>query len=181
LENLKMVAEQLNPRVYVACLASYNAGRLHGTWLDVEDVDSLQEGITGMLATSPIREAEEWDIHDVEGFGEAPIREYESLERVASMATLVREHGKLASALISHYDGDVEETTQALEDNYQGCYASLEDYAAKFMEDTGSLEGVPESIRPYIDYERIAHDWELNGDIFTVETAYNEVHVFWNR
>src|SRR5690606_22279700 len=115
-------------------------------------------------ATSPMQEAEEWAIHDVEGFGEAQVREYEPLERVASMAALVREHGKLASALISHYGGEVEEAAQALEDDYQGCYASLEDYAAEFMEDTGSLEAVPESIRSYIDYERMAHDWELNGD-----------------
>lgn len=35
-------------RIYVACLASYNAGRLHGEWFDLEDyndADELQEAI----------------------------------------------------------------------------------------------------------------------------------------
>jgi antirestriction protein len=167
------------PRIYVACLASYNAGELHGAYGDADD---MQDAIQAMLAASPVRDAEEWAIHDYEHFGSLHLEEYAPLERVAAMAALVREHGEvLAGEVLNHFGGDVEEACEALEDNYQGCHASLEDYAAEFMEDTGSLEGVPESIRPYIDYERMANDWELNGDIFTVETSYNEVHVFWNH
>jgi hypothetical protein len=30
-------AENLEPRIYVACLAAYNNGLLHGAWIDVED------------------------------------------------------------------------------------------------------------------------------------------------
>ncbi len=30
------------PRIYVACLASYNAGRLHGAWLDVESDEPMR-------------------------------------------------------------------------------------------------------------------------------------------
>jgi antirestriction protein len=189
MENEPMTHTVLNrpttdmPRIYVACLASYNAGELHGAWIDVDgDADDLQVAIGKMLAASPERDAEEWAIHDFEGFGSLHLEEYASLERVAAMAELVREHGEeLAGEVLNHFGGDVEEAREALEDNYQGCHASLEDYAEAFMEDTGSLEGVPESIRPYIDYERMARDWELGGDIFTVETSYNEVHVFWNR
>ena len=44
-------------RIYVACLASYNAGRLHGEWFDLEDysdADELQEAIAEkVLRTSP--------------------------------------------------------------------------------------------------------------------------------
>ncbi|WP_426033321.1 antirestriction protein ArdA, partial [Caulobacter sp. DWP3-1-3b2] len=29
--------EKLKPRIYVACLAAYNNGWLHGVWIDVED------------------------------------------------------------------------------------------------------------------------------------------------
>ena len=32
-----------------------------------------------------------------------------------------------------------------------------------------------------IDYERISRDMELSGDIFTIETGFEEVHIFWNH
>lgn len=41
-------------RIYVACLASYNAGRLHGAWIDAsEDVSEMQKAINDILRTSP--------------------------------------------------------------------------------------------------------------------------------
>ncbi len=38
-------------------------------------------------------------------------------------------------------------------------------------------------LRPafYIDYEKMGRDLELGGDIFTIETGYREVHIFWNH
>ena len=30
------------------------------------------------------------------------------------------------------------------------------------------------------NYERMGRDMELNGDIFTIKTGYQEVHIFWN-
>jgi len=31
------------------------------------------------------------------------------------------------------------------------------------------------------DYERMGRDMDLSGDIYTIETAYDEVHVFWSH
>jgi len=45
-----------SPRIYVACLASYNAGKLHGEWIDAdqdEDEDAIHEEIAAMLRASP--------------------------------------------------------------------------------------------------------------------------------
>lgn len=56
-------------RVYAACLAAYNNGILHGCWLDVtDDVDKLRAEVAAMLADSPESGAEEWVIHDYDGF-----------------------------------------------------------------------------------------------------------------
>ena len=45
-----------SPRIYVACLASYNNAKLHGTWIDADqDEDSIQDEIKHMLAQSPDR------------------------------------------------------------------------------------------------------------------------------
>lgn len=41
-------------RIYVACLASYNNGILHGEWIDAtSDSDEMQEEVNRILRTSP--------------------------------------------------------------------------------------------------------------------------------
>lgn len=53
------------PRIYVASLSDYNAGRLHGSWLDAnQPVDQLNDGVQAMLASSTEPLAEEYAIHD---------------------------------------------------------------------------------------------------------------------
>ena len=37
------------PRIYVASLSDYNAGRLHGVWLEATDLDSVRVGVAAML------------------------------------------------------------------------------------------------------------------------------------
>ncbi len=59
--------ECYGPRIYVACLAAYNNGQLHGRWIKADqDVEPIQSEIADMLAISPIPHAEEYAIHDFE-------------------------------------------------------------------------------------------------------------------
>ena len=47
---------KLNPRIYVACLAAYNNGYLHGEWIDAnQDTDDLHAEIKKILASSPFK------------------------------------------------------------------------------------------------------------------------------
>lgn len=53
------------PRVYIACLAAYNSGKLHGRWIDADqDADDIRREVAEMLKASPEPNAEEWAIHD---------------------------------------------------------------------------------------------------------------------
>ena len=82
------------PRIYVASLSDYNAGRLHGAWIDAAvEPDVLTESINDMLRTSPEPGAEEWAIHDYEGFGPLRLGEYESLTTVSTIAQGIAENG----------------------------------------------------------------------------------------
>ena len=54
----------------------------------------------------------------------------------------------------------------------------LADYAEEL---TTSTSEVPEHLSYYINYERMGRDMEISGDIFTIEAAYNEVHIFSNH
>jgi hypothetical protein len=33
----------------------------------------------------------------------------------------------------------------------------------------------------YIDYHAMTRGMEYSGDVFTLETGFEQVHVFWNR
>ena len=166
-------------RIYVACLAAYNNGYLHGEWIDAtQDFDDIQDQVNEMLKTSPILDAEEYAIHDHEGFDGYPIGEYEGLETVHKIACFIEEHGELTSELLDHFSGNIEEATKAKEENYCGCYSSVADYAQGLTEETGDI---PKHLEFYIDYDRMAYDMEVSGDIFTIEVGHGEVHIFWNR
>ena len=70
------------PSIYAACLASYNAGRLHGVWIDAtQGIDHIDAEIRIMLSESFELDAEEWAIHDYENM--PPQGEYPDLEQIA--------------------------------------------------------------------------------------------------
>ena len=82
-----------HPRIYVASLADYNDGRLHGAWIDAaQDVQALRRCIQNMLDASPSPGAEEWAIHDYEGFEFVQLSEFESIETVSRAALGIAEH-----------------------------------------------------------------------------------------
>ena len=164
-------------KIYVADLAAYNAGTLHGVWIDAtDDPDDIQEQVNAMLAASPQDDAEEYAIHDYEGFDGYTLSEYEGLESAHEIACFIDEHLDIGGHLLSEV-GDLDEARRMAEENYCGCYASLADYAQELTEETTTI---PDHLAYYIDYEAMGRDMELNGDVVTIETGYNEVHVFWS-
>jgi Antirestriction protein len=168
------------PRIYVASLADYNAGRLHGVWIDAtQDAHDIKMCIFVMLSESAEPVAEEWAIHDHEGFGSLRIGEYESIERIAAVAEGIEEHGAAFVAYVDNFgfnDADLD----AFEENYLGEFDNVEDYAREFLYEWGDLAALPESLRNYFDYAAFARDMELGGDIWTAPAYNNGVHIFRN-
>src|SRR5260370_31863120 len=108
-------------RIYVATLTDYNNGILHGAWLDVSDEYSMREEIEAMLAQSPTAKetgaiAEEWAIHDYEGFGPLKLGEYEGLDSVCRLAEGLEEHGEAFLAWAEHRPESLED----FEDCFRG-------------------------------------------------------------
>jgi antirestriction protein len=162
-------------RIYVACLASYNNGILHGRWIDATlGVEHIWEEIKKVFETSPIEGAEEHAIHDYEGFEDISLSEYTSVERVCEFAEFIEEHGALGAKLYA-YLSDLDDAKDYLADNYQGEYRSLPDYAQELTEETTQI---PESLQYYIDYEKMGRDLEIN-DVLAIEMSFDEIHIFW--
>ena len=162
-------------KIYVACLAAYNSGHLHGTWIDAtQSADEIHKDIKAMLKASPIENTEEFAIHDCDGFEGVSISEYSGIEEVAELAEFIEEHGALGGAVMDYFN-DLDYARETIEEHYHGEYSSLADFAQELTEETTQI---PDNLAYYIDYEAMARDLEIN-DVLAIETSHNEVHVFW--
>ena len=173
------------PRIYVASLADYNAGRLVGAWIPAIDADEVQEAIAKLLKSSREPFPEEVALHDHEGFGSYEVHEYDSIPLVCAIGAAIAEHGPVFADYLRHVgppsDADhVARLVERFAESYQGEWDSLSTWAESFLEDTGALKDVPESLRNYIDFDQWADDAEMNGDIFSIELD-GRCHVFWSR
>lgn len=188
-------------RFYAACLASYNAGTLHGAWVDAStDVEAMQEAISAMLRASPhpnvmvehpetgeeVPSAEEYAIHDYDDMPSA-LGEHPGLETIAAYVDLIDAAddkdipADVAADLADSWRvDDIERAKDTIEDEYQGAFDSLEDWAADFEDQTGGLSGVPDHLKNYIDFKAIGRDAELGGDIRAIRSG-GSLYVFWNR
>ena len=164
-------------RIYVADLAAYNNGVMHGTWIEVSgDPDSIRDEIQGMLNASPMAGAEEHAIHDYEGFAGYPVAEYENIDVLCQIAEFISEFQEFGGELLNVVGG-LDEARRIVDEGYCGFYESLADYAQELTEQCGE---VPEHLAPYIDYEAMGRDMELNGDLLAIEVGFQKIHVFHN-
>lgn len=68
-------------------------------------------------------------------------------------------------------------SSRSLSIRSMGGYSSLADYAQELTEQTTEI---PQHLQHYIDYERMARDMQMGGDVFTIEIAHDEVHIFFD-
>jgi antirestriction protein len=173
------------PSIYVASLSDYNAGRLHGAWIGADQsAEDLQAAISEMLAASPEPGAEEWAIHDFEGFGALGLGEYENIERVAALARGITEHGPAFAAFANFVGLDGDELLESFEDSYLGYWESTTAYAEDWLDAVGLDhmldEAVPSSLRPYVqvDVEALARDMEIEGSVHAEDASEGGVYLF---
>ena len=167
METPKTLENTRKPQIYVACLAAYNGGFLHGEWLTPKkDKEELLEQIDKVLKSSPIPNAEEWAIHDYNEFPN--LGEYPSIDNIVKVQEAIDEHG------IAIVNGFIEnwsiEDLEHIEDAYYGEYDSFKDFAGQLAEDT--IEGLSDNnstLARYFDWEAwerdLSHDYhEASGD-----------------
>ena len=71
------------------------------------------------------------------------------------------------------------ETFQRFQETYAGAADSLEIWCEQFLEDTGSLQQIPDNLRYYFDFKAYARDLE-RSDVTCLEIG-GQQHVFWNH
>ena len=159
--------------IYVACLASYNNGRLYGASIDATmDVDNINECIREMLANSPFPNAEEFEIHDSE-LDCNLIDCYTGIDKAHEIALFLKEHGELGEALINNGEvADVKYARKLIEENYIGMFESSTEFAREYAYENYHQAN---DILYYIDYAWLWKD--LRGDYTWVETDKG-IHIF---
>jgi antirestriction protein len=175
--------QPVQPRIYVASLSDYVAGRLHGGWIDADqEPEELGVEIARMLARSPTAGAEEWAIHGYEGFFGLRLDEYEGLASVSRVAQGIVEHGEAFALLAAHASlDDLDFLDAAMSDSYLGAWDSMEAFAEHVTDDLGVeayIAVAPESYRQYlkVDTALLARDLEM--ELTVLEGSDGRVHVF---
>lgn len=170
------------PRIYVASLSDYNAGRLHGIWIDLDaDLDDVWDAVRSMLAASPEGDAEEFAIHDYEGFAPVRIDEYENLETVVKVAHGINAHGEAYACWADDLGSHNWDELDNFENVYTGTYETLRDYAEELLDafgiDPDPNSWAPELLAPYVRVDLDAFAEGLR-DIEHICEGPTRIHVF---
>lgn len=180
-----MNATNTTRRVYAACLAAYNNGRLHGRWIDAtQGADHIRDEIAAMLDHSPEPDAEEYAFHDSEGLGD--LHEFESIDRIAALGEAL-DNAAEPGALLAWLDNDAGNDPADFEDYFLGTYDSLADYVEEmFAEYAAEAEkncrrdGWFHPSR-YVDWAAMARDLNANGEVWTHPNGEGGLWVFSNH
>lgn len=169
-------------RIWAGSWSDYNAGELHGVWIDCDgkDAEDLQAEVNAMLRASRwpnvnvecpecegegcdhckgsgfVPSAEEWGIFDFEGFGNL-IGENSSLEQVALIVEEI-EAAREPEALLAYAQelGDIESAARNFDDAFCGEWDSFRAYVEETFTECNE---VPEHLEFYLDWDAIARDW----------------------
>jgi antirestriction protein len=174
------------PRIWVASLSDYNSGRLHGQWIDAaRDESALQADVDAMLAASPLtaatgEPAEEWAIHDYDGFGSLRIDEHENLRWISLVAKGIAQHGLAFAAYADVVEE--EELLAGFEEAFLGHYDDLHTYVEQLINDLGYDrildEALPAGIRPYVKIDITATAADLLRDLHALPATGGGVWIF---
>ena len=161
--------KQEKRKIYVVALSTRK-----GAWLTVndKDVSTLSREINKKLG-SP----KEIAIHDHQGFGGYGIDEFESLDTIVALSTLMDEYGSGAvAAFASHYGyGDPENLASEFSDRFVGVYESEEAFVEELYQD--QIAALPEWVQDYVDIDKLTTDL-FAGDYFSSNIGVDSVAVF---
>jgi antirestriction protein len=161
--------------VYIANLAKYNNGELFGKWLNLSEIteEELQEAISEILGKDEelFISDYEWsgiDIYDIPEFGSITLLKL----KIDEIAELSEQDQKKLRYMIKQEGYTLETALTKIDDCDIYENMDLKGLAENLVEE-GIFGEIPENIKAYLDYEKIARDLsydysEYKGDIFRI-------------
>lgn len=169
----------MTARIYVGTYAKYNAGSIKGAWLNLEDYADRDDFLEACAKLHADEDDPELMFQDFEGFPRGFYNESSAPpDELWDWLELDDDDRELLAVYQEHVDesGDIDRAREA----FAGKADSEADWAAEWLEETGGLEGVPEHLRNYIDFESYARDARIGGDVIFARHG-GDLWVFYNN
>ena len=171
------------PALFVTTYAAYNSGRQfqYGQWVPIDGSMNYAEFCEHCKVLTHESDPE-FMITDFENFPRAWYAEsglpsestYECIVGYSQMQDT--DAFDTYMDIFGHSSGytDWDDLEGDFEDRYRGQYKSDTDFADEYAEETGMLDGVPETVKCYFDYEAFARD------LLSSDFCEQDGHYFWN-
>ena len=165
-------------KIYVTNLRKYNEGQIIGEWVSLPC-----EGLEEVLNEISNNGNDELFISDYDtDINGLKIGEYEDilqLNEIAEEIDNLSDDELIAfQAYLEQYANNME---QALDEVHQGNYRiyyncdNMSDVAYQVVNECGLLDGAPEELKVYFDYEAYGRDLSINGTFTQVDDVFVEL------
>lgn len=166
--------------VYVGTYHKYNCGNLDGQWFNLDDYAGKEDFLRACHELHKDENDPEIMFQDFEEESDWE-HEFYSESYISSNYWEIKAElkGKCVTAEVFSAWASMESQELTIEsvskcyEQYRGQWETLSDYVCNHYEETGELNQVPEFLRAHINFESIAKDWQLGGDV-TIQNG----HVF---
>ena len=163
-------------RVYITDLEAYNNGHLVGSWYELpmseeELAQAIQNELQkGQTICKHTHLHEEYFISDFE-CDYLKIDEYDSLTTLNETAQKIeileiQEKTAVKLMLENYIINSIEDAIENLDNMICTGESKMEDIAYNYIEESGALQNMPESLQGYFDYEALGRDMEIEGSYF---------------
>lgn len=166
-------------KIFISNLKEYNEGQIIGEWVDLPC-----EGLEEVLDKISNNGNDELFISDYEtDISGLKVSEYDNILELNDMTEEIDnfddEEVIIFQAYLDQYANDIE---QALEEVRQGNYTiyencdNMEDVAYQAVNESGLLDGVPEQVKMYFDYEAYGRDMDINRTFIQIDNSFVELY-----
>lgn len=170
------------PRIFVTTYKAYNEGRqfARGQWVDLDDYPD-HDDLIAHCAESVGETDPEFMVTDYEGFprawySESGLPTAETLEMILGYASLKGDELEAFDAYSKLFDihnmDSWDEVYEDFTDRHAGKFDNDERFAEDVVNESGLLDGIPETVANYFDFESYANDLILGGDFCSEKGHY---------
>lgn len=165
-------------KIYVTNLKKYNEGALVGEWVDLphEDIESVINKISNDGADELFITDYESELEGLE------VGEYDNIETLDSIMQEVDNLTDSELLAFQAYLLNGSSLDEALEEVHQGNYTiyydcnDMSDVVYQIVNDCGLLDGVPEEVKMYFDYEAYGRDMDINRTFIQIDNSFVELY-----
>lgn len=166
-------------KIFISNLKEYNEGQIIGEWVSLPC-----EGLEEVLDKISNNGNDELFISDYEtDISGLKVSEYDNILELNDMTeeidNLSDDEVIAFQAYLEQYTNDLQQALDAVrQGNYRIYYNcdNMEDVAYQVVNESGLLDGVPETIKGYFDYEAYGRDIDIEGTFIQVDNNIIELY-----